>query len=169
MSLTRRTLTLPAALATVALAFAGCGANHSSSTSASASASKDDYARALNSFCATFKQGVTSVQAAASRIPRDATPKQALGTFATAIDDYATTIRTGVSKLDGVTAPDDYKSFDSGAVKGFEDVASRLESVASKARKGDTKVLRQINDELGTINVPDPPKDLQQKATACNG
>jgi hypothetical protein len=169
MPLTRRTLTLPAALATVALAVAGCGGSDSSSKGASTSAAKDDYARALNSFCTSFKQGVAGVQTAASRIPRNATAKQALGTFATAIDDYATTIRTGVSKLDGVTAPDEYKSFDSGAVKGFEDVATRLETVASKARKGDTKVLKRINSELGTISVPNPPKDLQQKATACNG
>lgn len=161
-----RTLTLLALPALVALLLAGCGGGGSSS---SAGASKDDYARALNHFCASFKQGAATVQTAASRIPRGTSAKQALGTFASAMDSYATTIRSGIAKLDGVTPPAEYRSFDSGAVKGFRDVASRLESVAGEARRGDTRVLTQINQKLGSINVPDPPKDLQQKATACTG
>ncbi len=160
----RRILAPTLLLVLAALAVAGCGGS-----SAPKTASRADYASALNRFCATFKQGAATVQSESAKIPRGTSQKQALAAFARAIDTYATTIRSGLAKLNAVTPPPAYASFDSGATKGFRDVAVRLEGVAGDARRGDAKVLSQVGQRLSSISVPNPPADLQRQASDCNG
>lgn len=164
MPLIRRTLVLVSLLAATAIVLAACGGGGGGGSSAA----KANYADALNRFCTSFKGGVAKVQAATSRIPRHATRQQALGTFASAIDDYAKAIRQGLKQLDDATPPSDYRSFNDGTVKGFTAAAGRLQQDAAKARDGNVQVLSSIGQELNGIAVPDTPKDLATAASACS-
>ncbi len=158
----RRALPLSALATALAVAAAGCGGG-------SAAASKDEYAAELNDFCASFLTATRDLQKTGSGLGADTKPQDAAKKLGGAVQTFSDEIGTSLAPLEKIDPPEDYAKFNTGLVDGLTEAQKRLDKVATTAKTGDVKSLGNIGQTLGGLEVPDPPKDLEAKATRCRG
>jgi hypothetical protein len=157
----RRRLSALATLATTALVAAGCGGG--------GAASKDEYAAELNDFCSQFLTATKDLQKTGSELGRNTKPEDAAKKLGGAIGTFSGKIGDSLSGLEEIEPPKAYEDFNTGLVKGLGEAQTKLDRVAETAKTGDVKSLSNIGRTLGGLDVPEPPKDLEAKATKCRG
>ena len=154
----------PAAFATLAatvLVAAGCGGG--------GAASKDEYAAELNDFCTRFLAATKDLQKSGSELGKDTKPEEAAKQLGGAVGTFSGKIGDSLTGLKEIEPPKEYETFNTGLVKGLGEAQTRLDKVAETAKTGDVKSLSNIGQTLGGLDVPEPPKDLEAKATKCRG
>lgn len=157
MTLIRRSLA-PLLLAAAVALVAGCGGG---------AASKNEYAGELNSFCSQFLGATKDLQKTGSSLGGSTDPKEAAKKLGTAVQTFSDEIGSSLTGLKEIEPPKEYVKFNDGLVKGLDEAQKRLDKVATSAKTGDVKSLGNIGQTLGGLDVPNPPKDLEAKATKC--
>lgn len=157
--MTRTRRTFAPLVATTAVFVAGCGG--------SGAASKDEYASELNSFCSSFLTATTDLQKTGTAIGSDSNPEDAAKKLGGAVQTFSDKIGSSLSGLKEIEPPESYVKFNTGLVDGLSEAQKRLDKVATTAKTGDVKSLGNIGQTLGGLDVPNPPKDLEAKATKC--
>jgi soluble cytochrome b562 len=154
-----------AALTTIALAggLGACGGGGDDS-------SKKDYQSALDSFCKSVESGSNKVQTDASSVQTTASsdPKAAIKKIGTVLGTFATTIDDALTKLKGADVPSDYQDFNDGAVKGVDELVTKVRAAAKAASTGNVQAVTQLGSTLNDIKLPDLPKELADKAPSCS-
>ena len=140
---------------------AGCGGG--------GAASKDEYAAELNQFCSSFLTATKDLQKTGTELGTNQNPQDAAKKLGGAVDTFSGKIGTSLSGLKEIEPPESYAKFNTGLVDGLTEAQKRLDKVASTAKTGDVKSLGNIGQTLGGLDVPNPPKDLEAKATKCRG
>lgn len=157
--MTRISRSLVPLLAATAVIVAGCGGG--------GAASKDEYASELNQFCSSFLTATKDLQKTGTSLGSNADPEDAAKKLGTAVGTFSDKIGTSLSGLEKIEPPKSYVKFNSGLVDGLTEAQKRLDKVAATAKTGDVKSLSNIGQTLGGLDVPNPPKDLEAKATKC--
>ena len=162
MTLRRRPL-VSLLLVVAAASVAACGG--------SGAASKDEYAAELNGFCSSFLTATRDLQKSGTSLgaDADADPRDAAKKLGGAVQTFSDKIGTSLGGLKGIEPPESYAKFNTGLVDGLTEAQTRLDKVATSAKTGDVKSLGNIGQTLGGLDVPNPPKDLEAKATKCAG
>lgn len=158
MTRIRRTLA-PLLLIAATSLVAACGGG--------GAASKDEYASELNSFCSSFLTATKDLQATGTSLGSNSNPEDAAKKLGGAVQTFSDKIGTSLSGLKEIEPPKSYVKFNTGLVDGLTEAQKRLDKVATTAKTGDVKSLGNIGQTLGGLDVPNPPKDLETKATKC--
>jgi len=138
---------------------AGCGG--------SGAASKDEYAAELNKFCSSFLSATRDLQKTGTSLGSNPNPKDAAVKLGGAVQTFSDKIGTSLGGLKDIEPPKSYAKFNTGLVGGLTEAQKRLDKVAATAKGGDVNSLGNIGQTLGGLDVPNPPKDLEAKATKC--
>ena len=154
-----RRILAPLLLIAVATTVAACGG--------SGAASKDEYASELNSFCSSFLAATKELQTTGTSLGSNSNPEDAAKKLGTAVQTFSDKIGTSLTGLKEIEPPESYTKFNKGLVDGLTEAQTRLDKVATTAKTGDVKSLGNIGETLGGLEVPNPPKDLEAKATKC--
>lgn len=159
MTLLRRAASLVALATLAAVVAVGCGGG--------GAASKEVYTAELNDFCSSFLTATKDLQKTGTSIGSTTKPQEAAKQLGGAVQTFSDRIGSSLSELKEVEPPEDYAKFNTGLVDGLTEAQKRLDKVATTAKTGDVKSLGNIGQALGGLEVPDPPKDLEAKATKC--
>ena len=154
-----------ALLASVALA--ACGGDKDGGSGDAPS--KQDYYGSIDGFCRDVKGAANKVQADAGKLQKQAPsdPTAAVKGFGASLQTFADATRKATDRLRDGGAPDEFKDFNTKAVTAFEGVATKLGQAADSAKSGKISALSQLGTDLGSVKLPDLPKDVRANAKAC--
>ncbi len=148
-----------AAVLALAVPAAGCGGGDGGGGDAA-------YAGAVNAFCTQVRASLRDFEREAAAAPAGDARRSARA-FGGALENLSGDVRRATDVLRRADPPERYEDFTAGTVRGFDEAARRLEAVARAARSGDTGALRDVDRRLGSLDVPDAPRELEERAPAC--
>ncbi len=128
---------------------------------------EDEYTSAVNAFCTDVRGSLRDFQQEASDVAGQEDPDAATRAFGGAVRALSGDLRRATGRLREADPPDAYADFNTQTVRGFDEAARRLDSVGAAAQGGDVDALRDIDQRLGDLDVPDGPAELRDRAPAC--
>jgi hypothetical protein len=131
------------------------------------SASEEDYAAAVDRFCAQVRGSVRQFEDTATAAGARARPQAATRAFGGAVQELARDLRRATDALRDAEAPGPYADWSAGALRGFGEAARRLDGVAARARSGDPSALSGVERRLGDLDVAAAPPGLRERAPSC--
>ena len=152
----------------LALAVAGLGAGCGGGSSDGPS--KKDYQASINTFCTDVKAAAGKVvdgrREAAGQRHEEPDSRRSRG-FGTTLETFADSTQTALDRLRKAGVPKDYESFNGKAVTAFDGVIAKLHAAATGAKQGNLTALSSLGTDLGSVKLPDLPKDISKNAKAC--